>query len=120
MRKTAGIAERSRGIGIALVISALMSTGFAIGAAGAGVDTTTLDLDRHGADVFPAVMAEPAIVDAPSGIDISTLYLDRNGADMPSSSWWEMSTYAGDADTRHGPDSADLNLDRDGADIANR
>ena len=84
----------------------------------AGPDTTTLNLDRHGADVEPASLARPA-----DGVDTTTLILDRDGADLPAGSWWGDSGYEGRADeaalgSDRGPDITTLNLGRDGADIA--
>jgi len=119
MQKVVGIAQQSRRYGFALAISALMTMGIAVGLAGAeGVDTTTLDLDRYGADVVPTADAYPAIIDADGGPDITTLYLDRHGADLPTADWWDRSDYASAADARQGPDITKLNLDRYGADVA--
>ena len=100
----------------------LMTMGIAVGLAGAeGVDTTTLDLDRYGADIVQENSAHPAIVeDASRGPDITTLYLDRFGADMPAGNWWVVSNYAGGADasgTQFGPDITGLQLDKDLADV---
>ncbi len=121
MRKTFGIAQQGRRYGIALAISAIMTMSIAVGVAGAeGVDTTTLDLDRYGADVVPTAEAHPAIIDADRGPDITNLYLDRDGADILEGNWWGRSDYAGAADAQQGPDITDLNLDREGADVVSR
>jgi hypothetical protein len=82
----------------------------------AGSDTTTLNLDRNGADVEPAAVARSA-----GGVDWTTLYLDRDGADMPEGNWWGEGEYAGGSaapGSERGPDITTLNLDRDGADVA--
>jgi hypothetical protein len=84
----------------------------------AGPDTTTLNLDRDGADVELPPVAQPA-----GGVGVTTLYLDRDGADIPESNWWSGSVYAGGVNeaapgSDRGPDTTMLNLDRDGADVA--
>ena len=83
----------------------------------AGLDTTTLILDRDGADVESALAARPA-----GSVDTTTLYLDRDGADISEGDWWGRGDYAGSAQenapgSERGPDITTLNLDRDGADI---
>jgi len=82
-----------------------------------GLDTTTLNLDRDGADVELVPAARPA-----RSVDTTTLFLNRDGADIPAGSWWGDSGYEGRANeavagSERGPDTTTLNLDRDGADV---
>ena len=81
-----------------------------------GLNITTLNLDRDGADVLPVDEEQSA-----SGLDLTVLYLDREGADSPTGYWWDTSRYAAAQPAEipsiyKGPDITGLNLDRDGAD----
>jgi hypothetical protein len=121
MQRTANVAERASRYLAVLAFSAAMVLGSVVSGAGftgtaASLDTTTLELDRDGADISP-VDEKPSA----RGLDMTMLYLDRDGADSPTGNWWDPSSYAAarpaDAPSIYrGPDITGLNLDRDGAD----
>jgi hypothetical protein len=123
MQQSIGNVKRAARYLAVLAFSAAMVAGSGLSVAGyagysSGADSTTLSLDRDGADVFSAAKASPT-----RGMDTTTLYLDRDGADIPEGNWWGSSDYAGDAvaapfDGNNGPGSTTLNLDRDGADVS--
>lgn len=103
---------------VTLMIAVTVSggAGFA-GTAAMGLDTTTLDLDRDGADFVPEGRARFA-----GGVDMTTLYLDRDGSDIAEGNWWGRSDYASAADDTtpgayQGPDVTTLTLDHIGADM---
>jgi hypothetical protein len=121
MQKTVRIAKRTARYAAAGAFSTAMFLGTVVSGFGfagtvAGPDTTTLELDRDGADVFPAGEHASA-----NGLDLTVLYLDREGADSPTGYWWNTSSYAAAQPAAippvyKGPDITGLNLDRDGAD----